>query len=162
MTCARKQARVAGIRRRSSGLAAVVRFISAARKGSNICRKCSNACKKKKRMSWKRLKNLRQNNRRLIMILNKIKCEAVKVNTESGICPGLAKTGQGETFVIGVRTPDAKGICCQALSAISPMRLAMSYTDKLSWETKEYFDITCPHGVVTYRLSRIKEDSPAK
>ena len=96
------------------------------------------------------------------MILNKIKCEAVKINTESGICSGLAETAQGETFIIGARTPDAKGICCQALSAISSMRLVMSFTDKLSWETKEYFDITCPHGVVTYRLSRIKENDAAE
>jgi hypothetical protein len=94
------------------------------------------------------------------MILNKIKCEAVKVNTESGICSGHAETEQGEMFIIGARTPalNSKGICSQAFSALSSMRLVMSFTDKLSWETKEYFDITCPHGVVTYRLSRIKEN----
>ena len=89
------------------------------------------------------------------MTYNNIKCEAVKVNTESGICPGIAKTEQGEIFIIGGRTPDSKGICCQALSAICPMKLAMSLTDKMDWETKEYFDIVCPHGFVTYRLSRI-------
>ena len=90
------------------------------------------------------------------MIYNKIKCEAITVNTESRICPGVAKTEQGEVFIIGARTPDSKGICSQAFSAISPMRLTMSLTDKMDWEKKEHFDITCPHGVVTYRLSRIK------
>ena len=89
------------------------------------------------------------------MILNQIKCEAVAVNRETGICPGLAKTQKGETFIIGPRTPVSSGICCQAFSAIAPMKLAMSYTEKMEWEKKDYFDITCPHGVVTYRLSKI-------
>ena len=90
------------------------------------------------------------------MVYNKVKCEAITVNTESGICPGVAKTEQGEVFILGARTPDSKGICCQALSAIGPMKLTMSLTEKMDWETKDYFDIVCPHGVVTYRLSRIK------
>jgi len=88
------------------------------------------------------------------MTYNTIKCEAIRVNTASGICTGIAKTERNEVFIIGARTPDSKGICCQALSAISPMKLAMSLTDKMDWETKEYFDIICPHGIVTYRLSR--------
>jgi uncharacterized repeat protein (TIGR04076 family) len=90
------------------------------------------------------------------MIYNEVKCEAIAVNTESGICPGVAKTERGEVFIIGARTPTSRGICCQAWSAISPMKLALSLTEKMDWETKEYFDIVCPHGVVTYRLSRIK------
>jgi len=88
------------------------------------------------------------------MTYNKIKCEAIKVNTESGTCPGVAKTEQGEVFMIGARTPDSKGICVQAFSAISPMKLAMSLTDRMDWETRDYFDVVCPHGIVTYRLSR--------
>ena len=60
-------------------------------------------------------------------------------------------------FIIGARTPASKGIRCQALSAISSMKLAMSLTEKMDWETKEYFDVVCPHGFVTYRLSRISE-----
>jgi uncharacterized repeat protein (TIGR04076 family) len=96
------------------------------------------------------------------MIYNKIRCEALDVKTESGICPGLAQTERGEVFVLGARTPDSKGICCQALSAISPMKLAMALTVKMEWETKEYFDMTCPHGVVIYRLSRINTDDTAK
>lgn len=89
------------------------------------------------------------------MIYNEIKCEAIAVNTESGICPGHASMMRGEVFIIGARTPDSKGICCQAFSSISSMKLAMSLTDKMSWETKECFDMVCPHGFVTYRLSRL-------
>jgi hypothetical protein len=33
------------------------------------------------------------------LIYNKIKCEAINVNTESGVCPGVAKTERGETFI---------------------------------------------------------------
>ena len=90
------------------------------------------------------------------MIHNEVRCEAIAVNTESGTCPGVAKTERGEVFIIGARTPGSKGICCQAFSSISSMKLAMSLTEKMSWETKEYFDIVCPHGFVTYRLSRLK------
>ena len=90
------------------------------------------------------------------MLYNKIRCEAFEVRTESGICPGIAKTKRGEVFVLGARTPDSKGICCQALSAISPIKLSMALTNKMDWETKDHFDVMCPHGAVTYRLSRIK------
>lgn len=90
------------------------------------------------------------------MPLNEIKCQAIAVNTDSGVCPGIAETKRGEVFVIGGRTPQPDGICSQAFSAIASMRLAMSLTDKTDWETKDYFDIVCPHGFVTYRLSRIK------
>lgn len=93
----------------------------------------------------------------IFMILNQIKCEVVKVNTDNGICPGIAKTELGETFIIGARTPEGKGICCQAFSAIAPMKLVYMYTDKMDWEKNDYFDIVCPHGAVTYRLSRIKD-----
>jgi hypothetical protein len=91
------------------------------------------------------------------MILNQIKCEAIKVDTETGICPGIAKTERGEVFVIGARTPAPKGICCQAFSTMASMKLAMMLTEKMEWEKNNYFDIVCPHGFVTYRLSRIKE-----
>jgi uncharacterized repeat protein (TIGR04076 family) len=89
------------------------------------------------------------------MTYNEIKCEAVTVNTDTGICPGMAKTEKGEVFIIGARTPESKGICCQAFTAMAPMKLAMMYTDKMTWEKNNYFDITCPHGVVIYRLSRM-------
>lgn len=93
------------------------------------------------------------------MNYNEIKCEAVSVNTDSNICPGVAKTKQGEVFIIGGRTPQPEGICCQAFSAISPMKLAMSLTEKMDWETKEHFDIVCPHGFVTFRISRINQNN---
>jgi uncharacterized repeat protein (TIGR04076 family) len=90
------------------------------------------------------------------MTYNRIQCETISVNTDSGICPGVAKTERGEVFIMGARTPDSIGICCQAFSAIGPMKLALSLTEKMGWETKEYFDVVCPHGFVTFRLSRIK------
>ncbi len=90
------------------------------------------------------------------MKYNDIKCEAVEVKTDSGVCPGIAGTEKGEVFLIGARTPESKGICCQAFSAISPMKLALSLTDKMDWETRDYFDIVCPHGFVTFRLSRVE------
>ena len=34
------------------------------------------------------------------MVYNTVKCEAVKVDTDSGICPGVAKTELGETLII--------------------------------------------------------------
>jgi len=88
------------------------------------------------------------------MTYNQIRCEAIDVKTESGICPGLAKTVRGEVFMLGPRTPEGKGICFQAVGAIAAMKLALALTDRMDWETKDHFDITCPHGVVTYRLSR--------
>ena len=90
------------------------------------------------------------------MEYNNIRCEVIQVNTDSGICPGIAKTEQGEVYTIGERTPEEKGICCQAFSAISPMKLAMSLTDKMNREKNDSLNIVCPHGFVTYRLSRIK------
>lgn len=88
---------------------------------------------------------------------NNIKCEVVKVNNETGVCPGVAKTQLGETYIIGGRTPDSTGICCQAFIAMSSMRHVMALTEKLEWETedKNYYDSICPHGFVTYRLTRM-------
>jgi len=40
--------------------------------------------------------------------------------------------------------------------------MVKKYILSIDSETKEYFDITCPHGVVTYRLSRIKENDAAE
>jgi uncharacterized repeat protein (TIGR04076 family) len=88
---------------------------------------------------------------------HQIKIEVVEVRTESGICPGMAKTRLGETFVLGPRTPASEGMCTNAFNALYPMSLAMRLTDKMSWEKQDHFDITCPHGRVTYRLSRIRE-----
>jgi uncharacterized repeat protein (TIGR04076 family) len=95
--------------------------------------------------------------RRINVINHQIKCEAIEVRTDSGICPGMAQTHQGETFTFGARTPEETGICTNAFNAIYPMALAMRLTDKMDWEQKDYFDITCPHGRVTFRISRIRE-----
>ena len=38
------------------------------------------------------------------MIPYRIRCEAVAVGTETGICPGGARTEQGEVYVIDGRT----------------------------------------------------------
>jgi hypothetical protein len=78
------------------------------------------------------------------MANHQIKCEAVEVRTESGICPGLAKTRQGEVCTLGARTPEPKGICIQALNAIHPMALAMKLTDRMDWEKGENQHL---HGV---------------
>jgi len=51
------------------------------------------------------------------MIPHRIRCEAAVVNTESGICPGMAKTERGEVYVMDGRTPGTRGICCQAFTA---------------------------------------------
>ncbi len=91
------------------------------------------------------------------MAINAIKCEAIDVRTDSGICPGMAKTQKGEVYILGARTPESKGICSSALTAIHPWSLAMMLTDKMDWEMKDYFDVGCPHGMVTFRLSRIKK-----
>lgn len=90
------------------------------------------------------------------MTPHKIQCEALNVRTDNKICPGLAKTEQGEMYLLDARTPGPKGICCQALAAMNSMRMAMAVTDKKDLENLEYFDVTCPHGAVTFRLSRKK------
>ena len=87
-------------------------------------------------------------------MLNRIRCEAVNVRTDTGICSGIAKTKQGEVYELDGRTPQPVGMCCQALAALNATRLALAVTQKES-EVKDPFDITCPHGVVTFRLSRI-------
>ena len=38
-----------------------------------------------------------------------IKCVAVGVRTESGICPGSAKCQKDETYTFTARTPEPKG-----------------------------------------------------
>jgi hypothetical protein len=34
--------------------------------------------------------------------------------------------------------------------------MAMAVTDQKDLENLEFFDVTCPHGAVTFRLSRKK------
>ena len=88
------------------------------------------------------------------MIPHRIQCEAAVVKTESGVCPGMAKTEQGEVYVFDGRTPGPRGICCQAFAAINAFRVAQMVTDTLASEKQGHLDITCPHGAVTFRLTR--------
>lgn len=90
------------------------------------------------------------------MTFYQIKCKAIDVRTDSGICPGIAKTEKGEEHTLSARTP---GICTNALTAIYPMSLAMRLTEKMDWEKEDYFDLVCPHGAVTFRISRIRDDN---
>jgi hypothetical protein len=85
---------------------------------------------------------------------SRIRCEAMTVRTDTGICPGMAKTRKGEIYEIGNRTPEPEGMCCQAFGALHAVRTAMAVTLKGS-DVRDPFDITCPHGAVTFRLSRI-------
>ena len=88
------------------------------------------------------------------MTYHAIRCEAVEVRTDTGVCPGVAQTERGEVSVIGPRTPESKGICCQAFAAMGPMKLVMATAEGMEWQKKGSFDITCPHGHVTFRLTR--------
>ena len=88
----------------------------------------------------------------------KMKCEVIGVRTASGICPGEAETQIGEEYVLGARTPEPNSICTNALAAIHPMSTAMRMTEKMYWEKQDYFDLVCPHGAVTFRISRIRKD----
>lgn len=85
-----------------------------------------------------------------------IKCEAINVNTESGICPGIAKTQKGETNILGARTPESPGICSNAFCALSNAFFVMMTSDTRPVGMNGHYDLVCPHGIVTFRMSRIK------
>jgi len=87
-----------------------------------------------------------------------IRCEAVKISGESGICPGSAQCQTGETYILTARTPEPTGMCGRAFAAIHPVAFALRWSEKMDWEKLDYVDVTCPDGFVTYRLSRIKTD----
>ena len=86
-----------------------------------------------------------------------IKCVAVDVRTESGICPGSAKCQKGETYMLTARTPEPAGIRGRAFATMHPMAFAMRWTEEMPWEKTDHVDVVCPDGFVTYRLSRIRE-----
>ena len=83
-----------------------------------------------------------------------ILCEVVKVNTPTGVCIGSARCRLGEKYIIGGKTPEG-GMCGRAFCAIHPMAFAMRWSEKMEFEKNEYQEISCPDGVVTFRLSRI-------
>jgi len=88
------------------------------------------------------------------MIPSQIQCEALNVRTDTKICPGLAKTEQGESYLLSARTPGPNGICCQAMTAMNSLRMALSVIEQKDLGDSGYFDVVCPHGFVTFRLSR--------
>lgn len=88
-----------------------------------------------------------------------IRCEAIKVSTKTLCCPGSAKCRQGEVYTMGARTPEQNGMCCRAFHAVHPVALAMRFSERLPFEKKDgYYDVVCPDGFVTYRLSRLNEE----
>ena len=88
------------------------------------------------------------------MKINTIQCQATDVKTDSGICPGIAQTRKGETFLIDGRTPTGTGMCANAFSAISNAAFIMMCTEVMPGEKDGCKQVTCPHGMVTFTLSR--------
>jgi len=41
------------------------------------------------------------------MAIHTIECDAIEVRSETGVCPGLANTAQGEKYIIDARTPSS-------------------------------------------------------
>jgi uncharacterized repeat protein (TIGR04076 family) len=92
------------------------------------------------------------------MKLHSIKCVATNVKTDTGVCIGLAKIKQGEQFIIDGRTPESPGMCSNAFCALSNAAFVMMSTDSMPGETEGFIDRVCPHGFVTFRLSRSDRD----
>lgn len=88
------------------------------------------------------------------MKVNSIKCTATNVKTDSGICIGLAKIKQGEQFIIDGRTPESPGMCSNAFCALSNATFVMMSSEKMAGEINGSIERVCPHGIVTFRLSR--------
>lgn len=88
------------------------------------------------------------------MKIHSIKCEAVEVRTESGICPGLARTRKGESCIIDGRTPEKTGMCSNAFCAVSNAVFIMMAMDEMPGEKDGFKELICPHGKVTFRISR--------
>ncbi|MBN2536363.1 MAG: hypothetical protein JXB88_26000 [Spirochaetales bacterium] len=88
------------------------------------------------------------------MKVNSIICKVIDVKTSSGICVGLAQTQKGEEYIIDGRTPESPGMCSNAFCALSNAAFIMMATEKMAGEKDGSIDRVCPHGVVTFRLSR--------
>lgn len=86
-----------------------------------------------------------------------IRCEVTDVKTPTWLCPGSAKCKKGEIYILGGRTPEPVGMCQRAFHSLHPMAFAMRWAEKLECEHKDYMDIVCPDGFVTFRLSRIRK-----
>jgi uncharacterized repeat protein (TIGR04076 family) len=85
-----------------------------------------------------------------------VKCEAIEVRGENGVCIGPARCKKGEVYTLGARTPTPAGMCGMSFAAINPIVFAMRRNERMEFEKNDYVDLTCPDGCVTYRLSRIK------
>ena len=86
--------------------------------------------------------------------IHPVRFEAVEVRTDTGICIGLAETKKGEIHIMTGRTPESEGMCANAFCALSNAAFLMMFTDSMQGENNGYIDRVCPHGVVTFRLSR--------
>ena len=85
----------------------------------------------------------------------KIKFEAIEVRSDSGVCEGLAETAKGETFIMDGRTPNGNGMCSNAFCALSNAAFIMMAAENKLTGDKGYIERVCPHGAVTFRISRI-------
>jgi hypothetical protein len=94
----------------------------------------------------------------MMMKFFSIKCVAIDVRTDSGICAGMAKTAKGEEHVIDGRTPESPGMCSNAFCALSNAAFIMMVTEEMPGEKDGFIDRVCPHGLVTFRLSRSRKD----
>ena len=84
-----------------------------------------------------------------------VTCKVVRVLSNIECCPGRASTRLGDSWEIGERTPEPKGMCCRAFHTVFPLAFAMRYTDNLPWEGGEGFaEVTCPEGFTVFRLTR--------
>ena len=92
------------------------------------------------------------------MKLNSILCEAIDVKTESGTCIGIAKIHQGEKFILDGRTPDGEGICANAFCSLSNAAFIMMSTEDKPKGKEGKIERVCPHGIVTFQMSRTKEE----
>jgi len=90
--------------------------------------------------------------------LNSIQCEAIEVRSESGVCAGRARTRKGERYTIDGRTPESPGMCSNAFCALSNAIYIMTVTESMPGEADGYVDRVCPHGAVTFRLSRSSQE----
>jgi uncharacterized repeat protein (TIGR04076 family) len=92
------------------------------------------------------------------MKINSIKCEVIEVRTDTDTCVGIAKTKMGEVYIIDGRTPDSNGMCSNAFCALSNSAFIMMATDRKAEEENGNVDIVCPHGFVTFRISRSEKE----
>ena len=56
------------------------------------------------------------------------------------------------------RTPQSSGICSNAFCALSNAAFIMMATNEMPGEKDGYIDRICPHGTVTFRISRSSKD----